>query len=49
MCWEGNWEGGGGVTYIKRRIMRGKYCIIENGVLLCWCGEGVWVGITYLK
>lgn len=32
--------GGEGVTYIQRRIMQGKYCIIENGVLLCWCGEG---------
>lgn len=49
MCWEGNWGGGEGVTYIQRRIMRGKYCIIENGVLLCWCGEGDWVGVTYLK
>lgn len=35
--WGGEREG---VTYIQCRIMRGKYCIIENGVLLCWCGEG---------
>lgn len=48
MCWEGN-GGEGWVNLHYTPYNAEKYCIIENGVLLWWCGEGVGVWVSYLK